>query len=123
MPCLPISVSPPLSVLATALVPAGLALPALLDDFHAREILHVTFGSALANFGAEIKAALVRHTEVYDTNLQKHSHKHLDLLKAGISKVTFIPRPSSLHMINPRSPIFIYQINCSSLVPRNNYPA
>jgi len=71
--------------LATALVPAGLALPALLDDFHAREILHNTFGSALANFGAEIKAALVRHTEVYDTNLQKHFHKHLDLLKAGIS--------------------------------------
>jgi len=64
-----------------ALVPAGLALPALLDDFHAREILHVTFGSALAQFGTEIKAALVKHADVYNANLQKHFRKHLDLLK------------------------------------------
>lgn len=28
-------------------VPSGLGLPTLLDDFHAREILHVTFGSAM----------------------------------------------------------------------------
>jgi len=28
-------------------VASGLNLAALLDDFHAREILHVTFGSAL----------------------------------------------------------------------------
>ena len=33
-------------------------LPALLDDFHAREVLHVTFGSVLAQFGvtAQIRA-------------------------------------------------------------------
>ena len=65
----------------TALVPTGLALPALLDDFHAREILHVTFGSALTQFGTEIKAALVKHSDVYNANLQKHFRKHLDLLK------------------------------------------
>jgi hypothetical protein len=64
-----------------ALVAAGLSLPALLDDFHAREILHVTFGSALMQFGAEIKTALVKHVDVYNTNLQKHFRKHLDLLK------------------------------------------
>ncbi len=64
-----------------ALVPAGLPLPALLDDFHAREILHVTFGSALTQFGAEIKSALVKHADVYNANLQKHFRKHLDLLK------------------------------------------
>jgi hypothetical protein len=64
-----------------ALVPANLPLPALLDDFHAREILHVTFGSALSTFGAEIKAGLVRHAAVYNANLQKHFGKHLDLLK------------------------------------------
>jgi hypothetical protein len=63
------------------LVPVGLPLPALLDDFHAREILHVTFGSALTAFGAEIKPALVRHADVYNANLQKHFGKHLDLLK------------------------------------------
>ncbi len=65
----------------TALVPAGLPLPALLDDFHAREILHVTFGSALTEFGVEIKSELVKHADAYNANLQKHFGKHLDLLK------------------------------------------
>jgi hypothetical protein len=55
--------------------------PALLDDFHAREILHVTFGSALMQFGGEIKSALIDHADVYNSNLQKHFRKHLDLLK------------------------------------------
>jgi tagaturonate epimerase len=64
-----------------AQVTAGLPLPALLDDFHAREILHVTFGSALARFGSEIKAELERHAGEYSVNLQKHFGKHLDLLK------------------------------------------
>lgn len=64
-----------------ALVLTDLPLPALLDDFHAREILHVTFGSALMQFGAEIKSALVKHADVYNANLQKHFRKHLDLLK------------------------------------------
>ena len=62
-------------------VPSGLALPALLDDFYAREILHVTFGSALMQFGTEIKSALVKHMDDYNANLQKHFRKHLDLLK------------------------------------------
>jgi hypothetical protein len=57
------------------------ALPALLDDFHAREILHVTFGSALTRFGTEIKLALGKHADMYQTNLRKHFRKHLDLLK------------------------------------------
>jgi hypothetical protein len=55
--------------------------PALLDDFHAREILHVTFGSALMQFGGEIKSALINHSDVYNSNLQKHFRQHLDLLK------------------------------------------
>ncbi len=62
-------------------VPAGVDLPALLDDFNAREILHVTFGSALLQFGAEIKADLVKHADIYNANLQRHFRKHLDLLK------------------------------------------
>lgn len=53
----------------------------LLDDFHAREILHVTFGSALNQFGTEIKTALMRHMDAYTVNLQKHFSRHLDLLK------------------------------------------
>jgi hypothetical protein len=62
-------------------IPSGLSFSDLLDNFHAREILHVTFGSALMKFGAEIKAALVKHMDVYNGNLQKHFRRHLDLLK------------------------------------------
>jgi tagaturonate epimerase len=65
-----------------AQVAAGLPLTALLDDFHAREILHVTFGSVLARFGTEIKDELERHAGEYKANLQKHFGKHLDLLKS-----------------------------------------
>lgn len=61
--------------------PADADLPRLLNDFHAREILHVTFGSALARYGAEIKAALVKHAAAYQTGLQNHFKKHLGLLK------------------------------------------
>lgn len=57
-------------------------LPSLLDDFHAREILHVTFGSALAGFGEEIKKSLQKHAEAYYTGLQTHFGKHLDLLSS-----------------------------------------
>jgi tagaturonate epimerase len=64
-----------------ALVPTDQALPALLDDFHARQILHVTFGSALTHYGQEIRAELVRHADAYNANLQKHFCSHLDLLK------------------------------------------
>jgi tagaturonate epimerase len=64
-----------------ARVAADLSLPALLDDFHAREILHVTFGSVLAQFGSEIKAELERYAGEYKANLEKHFAKHLDLLK------------------------------------------
>ena len=56
--------------------------PALLDDFHAREILHVTFGSALAQFGVELKAALAKHDGTYFDGLKKHFDKHLSLLKS-----------------------------------------
>ena len=62
-------------------IPAGLSLPALLDDFQARQILHVTFGSALAVFGLEIKTALAKASELYSDHLQRHFRKHLDLLR------------------------------------------
>ena len=60
--------------------PAG-SFHVLLDDFNAREILHVTFGSALTRYGTEIKAALAQHADLYQANLQKHFGRHLDLLK------------------------------------------
>jgi len=56
-------------------------LPLLLDDFHSREILHVTYGSALAKFGNEIRSALLEHTDEYNANLLRHFRKHLNLLK------------------------------------------
>ena len=62
-------------------LPHGGELPDLLDDFHAREILHVTYGSALAQFGAEIRAAMVKHGAAYQEGLQNHFEKHLNLLK------------------------------------------
>lgn len=61
-------------------VPALTHLPALLDDFHAREILHVTFGSALMQYGEQIKKALIEHSDRYNENLIKHFKKHLGLL-------------------------------------------
>jgi hypothetical protein len=56
-------------------------LPALLNDFHAREVLHVTFGSALTQFGAEMKEALVTYESAYVEALQSHFEKHLRLLQ------------------------------------------
>lgn len=56
-------------------------LPLLLDDFHAREVLHVTYGSALAQFDVELKAALIKHEDAYLDGLKKHFDKHLSLLK------------------------------------------
>ena len=55
-------------------------LPSLLNDFHAREMLHVTFGSALAQFGTELKEALLKYETAYLEGLQAHFEKHLRLL-------------------------------------------
>jgi hypothetical protein len=63
------------------LLPTTDDLPALLEDFHAREVLHVTFGSALTQFGAALKDALVKHEAVYYEGLKIHFGKHLSLLK------------------------------------------
>jgi tagaturonate epimerase len=57
-------------------------LPSILDDFHARQMLHVTFGSALARFGIELKEALRKYETAYLEGLQAHFEKHLRLLEA-----------------------------------------
>jgi hypothetical protein len=62
--------------------PADLAdadLPGLLDQFDAREVLHVTFGSALAQFGVDIRATLIAHEAEYYAALEAHFIKHLEL--------------------------------------------
>jgi len=53
-------------------------LPAVLDQFDAREMLHVTFGSALAQFGDPIKEVLVAHEEAHYLVLETHFVRHLE---------------------------------------------
>jgi hypothetical protein len=62
-------------------LPAIDDLPSLLNDFHAREVLHVTFGSAIGKFGVELKAALRKHENAYYEGLRNHFEKHLRLLQ------------------------------------------
>jgi hypothetical protein len=52
-------------------------LPGLLNQFDAREVLHVTFGSVLAQFGGDIRAALVAHELDYYHALETHFVRHL----------------------------------------------
>lgn len=52
-------------------------LPALLEDFDARQVLHVTFGSALAQFQTRLKAALSENEELYYETLDRHFYRHV----------------------------------------------
>jgi hypothetical protein len=52
-------------------------LPGLLDQFDARQVLHVTFGSALDAFGERLLAALRAHDEIYSSLLEAHFRRHL----------------------------------------------
>jgi tagaturonate epimerase len=56
--------------------------PALLDQFDAREVLHVTFGSVLTEdggrrFGARLMTFLGEHAEDYAADLESHFVRHL----------------------------------------------
>ena len=59
--------------------------PGLLDQFDAREILHVTFGSVLTEvlstgqlrFKERIMANLVVNADLYAENIKKHFIRHL----------------------------------------------
>jgi hypothetical protein len=67
------------------------ALPDLLEHFHAREILHVTFGSVLKQtnpdgslrFKDELFGLLRGNPEAYATNLERHFIKHLKPFVGG----------------------------------------
>ncbi len=52
-------------------------LSALLDQFDARQVLHVTFGSMLDRFGKEILSVLAVHEEAHYIALEVHFEKHL----------------------------------------------
>lgn len=53
-------------------------LPGLLEDFHARQVLHVTFGSTLHQYGDTIKALLQAHEEAYAATLERHFIRHIE---------------------------------------------
>jgi hypothetical protein len=63
----------------------GMDLPGLLDQFDAREILHVTFGSVLTDktangnwrFRERLMEVLRSHPEAYAAALEKHFDRHL----------------------------------------------
>ncbi len=52
-------------------------LEGLLEQFDAREVLHVTFGSALDRYGDPIRATLVENKQAYSDVLTSHFAKHL----------------------------------------------
>ena len=52
-------------------------LPGLLDRFDAREVLHVTFGSALDLFGGRLLAVLRANEEAHYARLEAHFRRHL----------------------------------------------
>lgn len=52
-------------------------LPALLDHFDARQLLHVTFGSILNEHGAALRELLATHPDDYCAALQQHFARHL----------------------------------------------
>lgn len=52
-------------------------LPALLDHFDSRQVLHVTFGSILDEFGPALHNFIDRHEAEYSAVLEAHFVRHL----------------------------------------------
>ncbi len=59
-----------------AALPDG-ALVALVEQRDARQVLHVTFGSALRRFGTRLRDLLGRHDGAYRDALRRHFERHL----------------------------------------------
>lgn len=52
-------------------------LAEILENFHARQVLHVTFGSAMDRFGPQLLEVLRTHEEAYYAALEHHFYRHL----------------------------------------------
>jgi hypothetical protein len=66
--------------LAKVPAPASLTnadLPGLLEQFDARQVLHVTFGSVLEKFGDRLLATLRANEEIHYEMVEKHFKRHL----------------------------------------------
>lgn len=59
------------------------ALPGLLEQFDARQMLHVTFGSNLDRFGAEIHGLIADHEGAYEAVLNTHFSRHVTPFTTG----------------------------------------
>lgn len=57
-----------------------IALPDLLEQFDARQVLHVTFGSILDEFGPGFHDFISQHERDYQAALEAHFIRHLDPL-------------------------------------------
>lgn len=53
-------------------------LPDLLNQFDARQVLHVTYGSVLDVFGTQLNHILKHHEAAYHAGLKAHFDKHLE---------------------------------------------
>ena len=53
----------------------------LFDQFDARQVLHVTFGSVLDEYGVRLKEILQANLNLYQQYLQAHFKRHLDPFK------------------------------------------
>lgn len=60
------------------------ALPDLLNQFDARQVLHVTYGAVLDHYGKQLHQSLVLHEEEYYATLEQHFRRHLEPLKEKI---------------------------------------
>jgi hypothetical protein len=52
-------------------------LPAVLDHFHTREVVHVTFGSVLARFGDRLMQVLADNEETHYETVHAHIARHI----------------------------------------------
>jgi hypothetical protein len=52
-------------------------LPGLLEQFDARQVLHVVFGSILDEFGLEFQQLIAQHDTEFYAGLEKHFIRHL----------------------------------------------
>ncbi len=53
-------------------------LPGLLEQFDARQVLHVTFGSVVDHYKERLMDVLTANLEVYHKHLQRHFKRHLE---------------------------------------------
>lgn len=71
-------------------VPAGAAvsdadLPELLNQFDARQVLHVAFGSILDTYGDPLRALIAAHEEAFRLGLERHFTRHLHPFAAPLA--------------------------------------